>query len=271
MAEHEVIAVDIGGTNIRIALVRNNKIIKLTKCETPKTVKGIMNVLYSEIEKFNSSRIKGIGIGCPGPLKNGVIENPPNLPFRYYNLQNAIEKKFKKRVVVFNDARCVALAEAKIGCKKKNFVILTLGTGIGGGIIINNELYLGDGNAGEIGSIIINGTKTFEKCWQQRKELTKKELGHAMGITELIKIKNKKADEIVDKIANYLGIGIASIINVLDPEVVILAGGPREAGDKFLNRIEKYVHKYQLIPRKVPVQWSKFEYPGVLGASLLIK
>jgi glucokinase len=272
MAENkEIIAIDIGGTNIRIARVKNHKIIELIKCETPKTVKEIMNVLYSGIEKFNSSSVKGIGIGCPGPLKNGVIENPPNLPFRYYNLQKEIKKKFKKKVVVCNDAKCVALAEAKIGCKKNNFVVLTLGTGIGGGIIINNELYLGDGNAGEIGSIIIDGEKTFEKAWQQRKEWTKKEFGKPMGINDLIKMKNKKAEEMLDKIANYLGIGIASMINVLDPEVVVLAGGPREAGDKFLDKIEKYVHKYQLIPREVPIIWSKFDYPGVLGASLLIR
>ncbi len=72
-------------------------------------------------------------------------------------------------------------------------------------------------------------------------------------------------------VSKYLGQGIASLINVFDPEVVIIAGGVRENGNKFLNMIEKEVKKYQIIPRNVEIKFSKLEHPGVLGASLLVR
>ena len=92
-----------------------------------------------------------MGTGEPGPLENGIIKNPPNLPLRNFNLKKELEKRFHKKVVIENDVHCVALAEAKLGCKKKNFVVLAFGTGIGGGIIIEGKLYTGQGYAGELG------------------------------------------------------------------------------------------------------------------------
>jgi len=139
----KVIAIDLGGTNLRVALVKDNKILKYIKKKTPKNKNDLLKEMVDSIFSLMTEDVKAIGVGSPGPLKNGIIQNPPNLPFRNFNLKKYLELQFKKRVVIENDAKCVAIAEANLGCRKKNFIILTLGTGIGGGIIINGKLYKG--------------------------------------------------------------------------------------------------------------------------------
>lgn len=269
----KVIAVDLGGTNLRVSLVNNNKIIKYIKNKTPKNERAIIDLLFKNIELLMQKDIEGIGVASAGPLKDGIIKNPPNLPFRNYNLKGALEKRFKKKVELFNDAHCVALAESHFGVRKKNFIILTLGTGVGGGIIIDGKLYRGQGFGGEMGHIILDNGKDFESLvgWKNTKELTRKAFGKELLINDLIKMNNKKSKEILDKLTIHMGQGIGSLINVFDPEVVVLAGGVREAGSVFLNMIKKQAKKYSILPRVTPIQWSKLDHPGTLGASLLIK
>jgi len=268
----KIIAVDLGGTNLRVSLVRNNKILEYIKNKTPKDKKELINLMFNKIEGLMDKDVKGIGVASAGPLKNGIIRNPPNLPLKNYNIKADLEKRFKVRVEVCNDAHCVALAESKLGVKKKNFIVLTLGTGIGGGIIIDRKLYEGQGFGGEFGHIILDRGKDFESlaAWKKTKELSKKVFGKELLISDLIKIKNKKSEEILNQLTSYLGQGIGSLINVFDPEIVVLAGGVREAGSVFLNMIKKQARKYSVLPKITPVQWSKLSHPGTLGASLLI-
>jgi glucokinase len=229
-------------------------------------------LLFKNIGLLMNKDVKGIGIGCAGPLKDGVIKNPPNLPLKNYNIKAELKKRFKVRVEVGNDAHCVALAEAKFGVRKKNFIILTLGTGIGGGIIIDGKLYEGQGFGGEFGHIILDKGKDFESlaAWKSTKESTKKAFGEELLISDLVKMKNKKAEEILNELTTYLAQGIGSLINIFDPEVVVLAGGVRETGSAFLNRIKEKVKKYSILPKITPIQWSKLDHPGTLGASLLV-
>jgi len=258
----KIIAVDLGGTNLRVALVKNNKILKYIKEKTPKNQNELLNKMSEMISSLMTKDIKAIGVGSPGPLINGIIKNPPNLPFRNFNLKKYLQNKFKKRVVIENDGKCVALAELKLGCKKKNFIILTLGTGIGGGIIINGDLYHGQGNAGELGHIILDNNKDFENLWKEK----------GKPIKELFKNNDKKK---LERVTKYLGQGIASLNNIFDPEIVIISGGVRENGNKFLNmikkNIKKNIKKYQIIPRNIEIKFSKLKHPGILGASLLVK
>ncbi len=259
MVENKIVALDIGGTNTRVALVKGEKILKYLKKPTPKSKKALLKNIIDMISSVIDKEVKGIGVGCPGPLANGVILNPPNLPLKNFNLKKFLEKNFRKKVVVENDAKCVALAELKIGCRKKNFVILTLGTGIGGGIITDNKLYFGShGYAGEISGIILDDGKNFEGLWKEKKK----------QIHELFEKKDFKE---LEKVSKYLGQGIASLINVFDPEVVILMGGAREAGEPFLNMIKKYVRKYVILPTVPDIRWSRLAHPGILGASLLLR
>lgn len=255
----KIIAVDLGGTNIRVALVENNKVLEYLKEPTPKNKDKLLEKMSEMISSLISEDVKAIGVGSPGPLANGVIKNPPNLPFRNFNLRKYLRDKFGKRVVVENDAKCVAFAELKFGCRKKNFIILTLGTGIGGGVIINRELYKGDnGYAGELGHIILDKGKDMESLWKEKNK----------SIKELFENKDKKT---LERVSNYLGQGIGSLINVFDPEIVILMGGVRENGNRFLAMIRKQARKYVILPNMPEIKFSKIDHPGILGASLLVK
>jgi len=270
MKNQKVIAVDLGGTNLRVSLVENNKILKYSKTETPKTKEKLLKTLYTNIKVLMSDNIKGIGVSSAGPLRNGIIKNPPNLPLKNFNLKKVLEQKFKKRVEIENDANCAALAEAKLGCKKKNFILLTIGTGIGGGVIINKSLYSGQGYGAELGHIILNNKKDFEDLWQESRKLTKKTFGKELLVKDLIKINNKKSKIILEQISDIFSQGIGSLINVFDPEVVVLAGGIKETGNIFLNKIKKKVKEYVIFPKETKIVWTKLNHPGTLGASLLI-
>jgi glucokinase len=271
MAGHKVIAVDLGGTFLRVALVQDNKIINYIKKDTPKKKTELISEIEESISSLMSKDVKGIGVGSPGPLENGIIKNPMNIPLKNYNLKAELVKKFKKKVVIENDVHCIAIAEAKIGCKKKNFIVISLGTGVGGGIVIDGKIYTGKICAGEIGHIVLDRGKFLEILWQEEREKMKKSFGKDIMVKDLIKMNNRESNLILGRITCYLGQGIASLINVLDPEVVILSGGIRETGEPFLNKIRKEAKKYIIIPHETPIAWSKIEHPGIMGASLLIK
>jgi len=123
MEGNKVIAVDLGGTNLRTAIVKNNKILKYEKKTTPKNQTDLIKELIESINNLMTKDIKGIGVASPGPLENGIIKNPPNISLQNYNLKKALRGKFKVKVEIENDANCVALAESKFGCKKNNFFI----------------------------------------------------------------------------------------------------------------------------------------------------
>ncbi|MBD3253136.1 ROK family protein [Candidatus Pacearchaeota archaeon] len=266
-----VIGVDLGGTNLRVALVENNKVVEYIKHRTPKNQKDLLKILSDSIENLMTKGVNGIGISSAGPLVNGIIKNPPALPFKNFNLKRFLEKKFKKRVEIENDAGCVALAESKIGCKKKNFFILTIGTGIGGGVIIDDKLCTGgNGYGNELGHVVLENGRDFETLWKDTRNKIKKEFGRKLLTIDLIKMNNKKSREILDYLYELFARGIGSLINVFDPEIVVLSGGIRETGDDFLDEVRKRVNKYVIIPKIPSIKWSKLDHPGILGGSLLI-
>ena len=241
----EVIVADIGGTHIRFARIKNNKIFDFIKKETPKNKNKLLKELVNGIKNYVNKNTKGIGISCAGVIENNVVKISPNLPLKNVNLKKYLQSKFKKRFEIENDANCAALAEARFGIKRKNFLVITLGTGVGGGIIINGELYKGKNGAGEFGEIILNKGKNFEYHYKKSKN-------------------NKK------KLASIIGQGIASLISVLDPEEIVLTGGlKRSVGTNFLNNIKKEIRKYVMQNRIPKIMWSKIKHPSLIGASLL--
>jgi len=271
----EVIAVDLGGINLRVSLVENGKILEYKRIPTPKTKDKLIKEMFALISEFiekEGKNIYGIGIGSPGPLMNGVIKNTPNLPLKNFDLKGAVAKRFGIRVEVENDANCVALAEARLGVKKKNFFILTLGTGIGGGVIIDGKLFDKGGCGAELGHIYLTPEKDFEALvgFKAINEMTYRAFGRKMFVSELVKIKNVKAGKILNELGEYLGQGIGSLINVFAPEIVVLAGGMRAAGEPFLRIIREKAKKYIFLPGKFDIEWTKLEHPGTLGAGLLI-
>lgn len=268
----EIIAVDLGGTNLRVALLRDYKIIKYIKKKTPLNKKGILKELFDSISELKNEKVIGIGIGAPGPLKEGVIKNAPNIALKNFNLKKFVKKKFKVRVEVENDASCVALAEYKLGVKKDNFFVLTLGTGIGGGVIIDGKLYDRGNLGGELGYIYLTPEKSFEELAGAKavSRISRKYLKKELMLSELMRLHNSKSREILEKLTDYMGQGIGSLINVFNPEVVVLAGGMSNAGQTFLQMIRKKTKKYILLPGKYNIMWSRLKEPGILGAALLL-
>jgi len=266
----KIVAIDLGGTYLRIAIVEKRKVLKYWKEKTPKGSAEIKKRIFELVDNFMFDEIKGIAVASPGPLKDGTIRNPPNLPLRNWNLKAALEKKFRVPVVVKNDADCVAFAELTLGYRRKNFILLTLGTGIGGGVVIDGKLYRGGGYAGELGHIILDDGKDFESLAASKRlrVVTKKVFGEEKLFSELLKMKDRKATKILDEFMDYYGQGIASLIHCFDPEAVILAGGISECGERFLSGIRRYVKKYVTLPRVTPIKWTKLKHPGILGASL---
>ncbi len=167
------IGVDLGGTTIKLGIVTNTgRLIKKisVRTEAEKGPKKVIGNIISGINELNAKskyKIEGIGIGCPGVVTpgKGIVENPPNLPgWEKVNIGKIIHQEFKRPVLVDNDANAAAIGELTFGSGKnyKSFIMITLGTGVGGGIVINKKIYHGDfGAAGEIGHISIdfNGPK----------------------------------------------------------------------------------------------------------------
>ncbi|MAG50856.1 hypothetical protein CL621_04440 [archaeon] len=288
-----IVGLDLGGTNIGVGLLKNNKIVKFLKLPTHANqgkgvvINQIIKAIELIISGIDKKNISGIGLGVPGPCdyKKGVLINPPNLPFRNVNLKNIIKKRFKKKVIMENDAGCAALAEKRfgVGKNKKNFILLTLGTGIGGGLIINNELYHGLGNGGELGHISIKSDGPKSKCGndgclevlasgtaivKRAKKILGKEL-KARELAQLARKGNKKARRVLEESGKYLGIGLANFVNIFNPELIILSGGVWDSGDILLNFAKKEMKKRALF--NTEVVWSKLKEPGVLGAASLIK
>ena len=299
----KVIAFDIGGTSIRCGIVRGKKILKVVRCATPKSRKLFLDKIVEMGNEFMDTPLDskhrtgrddvvGVGVGFPAPVKDGVVKNPPNVRLKNFNLKKYLETQLdskhrtgqgKIRVEVANDVDCVALAELKFGIKRKNFFVIALGTGIGGGVVIDGELYHGgSGYGSELGHIIING-KDFESLWKGTKRKIEREFGKGVLIRDLCKMvdgrwlmvdgkKNKaRAREILEEAADYLGEGIASVVSVLDSEIVVLGGGVRDSGKGFLRMVNKSVGKYSFLPKKVKVVFGKVDEAGVMGASLLLR
>jgi glucokinase len=260
-----IIGVDIGGTNIKAGLVSNDKIIRKVSIKTGKTKKDIIDNIIKAIFDLSNSKIKAIGIGAPGPAdyEKGIIKNTPNLPLKNVNLKKIISKKFKKKVVMANDANCFVLGES-IRLKKKNIVGLTLGTGIGGGIVVDGELYTGKGNAGELGHCTIK--------FDGMQGLNQGDLESYISAKAIKKRYRKDPIELSKKefkeIGSLLGAGIANMINTFDPGVVVLGGGISGAFSKFKTSMNKEIKKRAV--NKTRVIKGNPE-SGIIGAAALFK
>ena len=156
-----ILALDIGGTNIRSAIVEKTILKEKKKFKTPENKKEIIKSIISLISSYRNP--KKICISIAGFERNGKIQHALNMDLNNAQLRKILQNKFKVPIFIENDARCASLAELHFGVGKKlnNFILLTLGTGIGGGIIINRELYKGNGAGSEIGSMVVEG-KLFE-------------------------------------------------------------------------------------------------------------
>ena len=259
------IGVDIGGTEITAGIVSGRRLLKKIAVKTGKNKKEVIKNILNIIEALFDKKIEAIGIGVPGPAnyEKGVVGDTPNTPLKGVNLKRVVERKFKKKVVMDNDANCFVLGEA-IRLKKKNVVGLTLGTGVGGGIVINGKLYRGKGNAGELGHCTIkyDGPKSKFSNGSLESYAAAKSIKRDYGVAS-IDLKSRKAwNEIGEKV----GVGVANLINAFDPDVVVLGGGISRSFSRFKAGMNKEIKRRAI--RKVKVVKGK-EDSGIIGASWL--
>lgn len=252
------IGIDIGGINIKGVLLKGNRVIAKIKVSTKSKTnkKIILGRVFECIEDLlKKGKVNKIGIGVAGPIdfKEKKVLNPPNVTgLKNVYLVKEVQNKFKIRTILDNDANCFALAETLLGAGKgKSLVVgLTLGTGIGGGIVMNKKLLYGaDGSAGEIGHMIIKTDGRKCSCGNK-------------GCLEVSFKKDKK----------YLGIGLANIVNILNPDIIVIGGGVSNLGEKLLKPARKEMKKRILSPlaKNTPVVRTKLgEFSGAIGAALL--
>ncbi|MBU0710109.1 MAG: ROK family protein [Candidatus Omnitrophica bacterium] len=298
-----IVAVDLGGTNLKLALIDSKyRIIDRRSLSTKKfrkkedLISAIVNSVNNIIAGNSLVRknILGVGLGLPGPvdIKRGIVHFLPNIPgWKEVNLQKILKKRLKLPVFIDNDANLMCLAEQRLGAAKglRNVVCLTLGTGVGGGIIIEDRLYRGSNfAAGEIGHMPINEKGPLCNCGGVAcleayignvpilKE-AKKMFGSGMsleGVSLLAKRGNKEAKKFWLIIAKRLAANIIGVVNLLNPDAIVIGGGVAEAGLVLFDRIKDIVKK-QAMPvqaRAVKILRAKMgNNAGLIGAALLVK
>ncbi len=286
-----IIGIDIGATNTRFVLLKDLVVLRSRKISTPKTKKEIIEVLEKNIREIaikpGLSKIFGIGIGVPGPLnkKRDLILNPPNLiGLKNCALPEIIEKDLNIKTKIENDANCFILAEARTGVGKGAEIVvgITLGSGLGSGIVVGDRIYQGFfGNAGEIGHMTIkfDGLKCscgsigcFEE-YASQKYIKRRTRISAQELNKLAVKGDKSAQKIWQEFGRNLGIGLANIINILDPEVIVIGGGISGANKFFMKSARKEIQKRVLSPiskKNVKIKITKFKgFAGAIGATLL--
>ncbi len=313
-SEKYAIGVDLGGTYIKFGIVtEKGKIVRKSFVDTkahggPDSVIKQMKKGLKELLDPDKIKIEGIGIGSPGIVskKKGTVENPPNLPgWGKVQLGHLIGKTFKLPTFVENDANAAAIGELIFGAGKnhKSFVMITLGTGVGGGIILNKKLFRGDfGAAGEIGHITIdiNGPKCGCGSYgcieayagnsyliQNAKEGLKNH--QDSKIVELIsddfnaltpkvistaaELGDPFANEVIKNLGRNIGFALASVSNLLDVSTFIIGGGVAGFGKLLLDNIEMSLKQRvlkSLVPRCKVLPAKLKNEAGIKGASSLV-
>ncbi len=281
------VGVDIGGSKIEAALIIADKIIdsKVTKTKPEQGCDEVVERIISTIDYVVTSKAQSIGVGCPGPLdcKNGIIHRTPNLPFKNTPLKGILEKKFKLPVKVDNDASCFVLGEALYGHgQNKNTIAgLTLGTGVGGGLVINKKIYHGKGNACEFGHHTIDYKGPKSKCGNQGcleehvsarglMTIARKhglEAHSPKKVYQLAVQNNKAAQDTFHEYGKLLGIGITNIIYMLDPDIILLGGKISNSWSFFFSSMIDEIEKRSMM--KATIRKSKLRNAALFGAANL--
>ncbi len=271
----QTLALDIGATKTRIAVISGIKIKDKKVIKTPKTKAEITKALFNLIDSYRG--IKKIGIGVAAFTRNGRTYGTPNMDYTGVDIKSILKNRYKIPVFVDNDANCAGLAELYYGAGKgkKNFILLTLGTGIGGAIIINGKIYRGTGFAGEPGHSLVRG-KYFEHIASAPAsvKLGQKLLKRKITSEEIEKLADKgdkKAKKIYEIIGEYIGESLVNIAMYLDPEIIILGGGFAKVKHIYPSMLKTFKQK-DIVPRKIPIVHAKLsDDAGLIGAALLPK
>ncbi|AZB44628.1 ROK family transcriptional regulator [Bacillus sp. FJAT-42376] len=305
-----VIGVDIGGTKVRTGICDlSGKVVAVDEFPTQThLLSGILTALELSAAKLMRElglvpeNILGMGIGAPGmtDVKRGIVLDAPSLGWKDYELKKQAEAIFPWPVVIDNDVNVAVIGEQWIGAAKglRNVVLISIGTGIGCGLIIHGELYRGSTwAAGEIGYMITDKTKSqsenlpaYHKGYgfldrytggpsivQKMEAELKSKPGHflssspftAKDVFHAAQQGDETALGVVHEVVDHIGFAIANMISIINPEVVLLGGGVSKSADWFMPRIKEIITEYASV--SAPVKRTAFaENLGVVGAVSLV-
>lgn len=308
------IGVDVGGMTIKVGLVdENGKIIlkdRVVTSKNPSTaIRETAELIYKILEKANVKleEVKGIGFGCPGSVSNktGTLVYCNNLPWENIKVREEMKKYINLPVELGNDADVAALGEVKFGVAKgySDAVMFTLGTGVGGGIIINGKIFSGsDGFGAELGhtNLVMDGkpctcgrfgcleayASATALMEQAREEMQKNKNSKMWDFVsgDVNKVDGKmvfdcarEGDEsalkVCDTFVKYVSEGIINMLNIFRPEIFIIGGGVSAAGKYFFDKIVAYCEKEHYGYAKVRIDIvpaSLGNDAGIIGAASLI-
>ena len=282
-----ILAIDIGGTMIKYGLVSSDgKILSTNKIKTEasKGLNNILNKIDNIFKGYKENNPVGIAVSGTGQI-NGmigkVIGGNPIIPnWIGTNLVKILEEKYNLPAVLENDVNCVALGEKWIGAGKdlSNFICLTIGTGIGGGIILNNQLFRGENFvAGEFGHTLIKKGE-FEQFASTTAliRLVKEKTGKILNGKEIFDLEKKEIVEYQEVISEWienLTDGLSSIVYCFNPANIILGGGVIGQGEALINRIKNSLFKkigLQFKEKLNIIQAKLGNNAGMIGASYLL-
>lgn len=288
-----VIGVDLGGTNCRFGVVSEKGDIlhqEIKAVPKDKSHKGIIKFLSDNILVLRSKypKVAGVGVGAPGIVdfdSGKIIRSPHYHEWKGFELKKELSSACGLPVVLDNDANMIAMGEAWLGSAKglKSFIMVTLGTGIGGGIVANGRVFHGDeGFAGEIGHIVIefDGDKCDcggRGCWETyvsigglKKLAADKKYATPKILYERALNGDKFAKLVWKKFGAYLGAGIVSLVNVTGTFTYVIGGGISNAWEFFIPEAEREIGKrlYKETSKRVKLVHAKLgESAGILGAA----
>lgn len=304
------LGVDLGGTNIKAALVNaEGNILKESSVPTnlPRPAEAVCDDIAALCAALaDGVRVHGIGVGCPGTVDGGVVRYSNNLNWHDFAMADYLQGKTGLPVRLANDANAAALGEALAGCAKgaESAVIVTLGTGVGGGVVLNGKLLTGyTGAASEPGHTVICDTPNAPLCTCGRRgcfeayasataliRMTRQAMdahpesalhtvaanGTVNGRTafDAAELGDAAAKQVVDDYIHYLAVGIANLINMFFPQVIGLSGGVANQGENLLRplraAVQPMVFGDKYAKKHTALTTCTLGYrAGVIGAALL--
>ena len=296
------IGIDLGGSHIAVGVVDNNNelIEKVEKDFSEEDKMYIITVtqkfIVENVKIFEENyEIESIGIAVPGVAKNGVIIKTVNLGINNYDIKSSLEEKLQKKVNVRNDGKCACIAEYKNLIKEDkaienaNILFLTIGTGIGGGIIYNGKLLEGHTFEGyELGHMIIKANGIPCKCGKsgcferygsilEYKNKVKQRLNISKDINgeplrDLIKSRKNEILDINEQYISDLAIGISNLINIFEPDLIVIGGGFVHYSSIFENDLKDILLNSTLLFNRrnnIDIRYAKLgNDAGIIGATI---
>lgn len=273
-----LVGLDIGGSKIEGVLWKNGRVIAHRIVKTPRNKNSFFRAIGVLVSGFTETMpVQGIGVAIAGAIdyQKGRIFKSPNLSYLDgQNFKKTLSRQFKIPIRMDNDTNCFLRGEGQFGQArgKRNVVALTLGTGVGGAVLVSGQMLQGrHGAAGELGHMIVSAKRGR---FLNLEDLVSSHGFRRLGVRDPLVLQKQalagkpEARAVYKQVGKYLGIGLANLANIFDPELILLGGGIAKARALLLRSALEEMRKHAMLPaaKLPPVRVTKLEFPGALGA-----